>query len=94
MAEKEVTLFIIDVSDSMHKACANRQENALEWCLSYVWDKVGIKIMAARKTDYVAVIVVGSDVTDHMIAEGNDYDHIRIILPFPRRGSDEFKSYA
>ena len=97
MAEKEATIFVVDISQSMGKSCTwkGSQISALEWCLSYVRDKVGIKVMAARKTDYVAVVAVGSPITDHMIHdESNSYDHIRIILPFPARDSDELRNYT
>lgn len=94
MADKEVTLFVVDVSKFMKEKSPGYHGSSLEWCLEYVWDKLGIKIMAARKTDYVAVLAVGSQGTDHMMGDEEAYSHIRVILPFPRRDKDDLRSYT
>lgn len=94
MAEKEATIFVIDVSESMGKSHQSRNVSDLTWCLDYVWDKVGIKIMAARKSDYVGVIIVGSRGSDNMMQGDEAYAHISVILPLPQRDSAQFKNYT
>lgn len=95
MADKEVTVFVIDVSKSMaKKQNKDFDGNSLQWCLEYVWDKLGIKILAGRKTDYVAVVVVGSIITDNPMGNEEAYEHVRVVLPLPRRDSAELRNYA
>lgn len=94
MADKEATVFVVDVSHHMARRPAGHDGTALEWCLEYIWDKLGIKVMASRKTDYVAVIAVGSAETDHAMGDEESYQHIRVILPFPRRTNDDLRSYT
>jgi ATP-dependent DNA helicase 2 subunit 2 len=40
MTEKEATIFIIDVGQSMGKKSNGRLESNLEWAMKYVWDKI------------------------------------------------------
>lgn len=94
MADKEATVFVIDIASSMGKKRSGYKSSVLDYCLEYVWDKLGIKIMAMRKTDYVAVVAVGSDLTDNAMADEEAYEHVRVILPFPRRDNDEVRSYT
>lgn len=89
-----MTVFVIDVSKNMGNQRPGTSGSILQWCLEYVWDKVGIKIMSGRKTDYVAVVAVGADVTDHPLGDEEAYEYIRVILPFPNRKKDDLRSYA
>jgi len=40
MADKEATVYIIDVSESMGRRGIGRTETDLEWSMHYVWDKI------------------------------------------------------
>jgi ATP-dependent DNA helicase 2 subunit 2 len=40
MADKEATVYILDVGSSMGRKHHNRQETDLDWAMRYVWDKV------------------------------------------------------
>jgi len=40
MAEKEATIYIIDVGKSMGLKHGGRSETDLEWAMHYVWDKI------------------------------------------------------
>lgn len=40
MAEKETTVYIIDVGKSMGKSRKGREESDLDWALRYIWDKI------------------------------------------------------
>ena len=40
MAEKEATVYILDVGASMGMKRNGRQETDLDWAMQYVWDKI------------------------------------------------------
>ena len=40
MAEKEATVYIIDVGKSMGEKNARREKTDLEWAMEYVWDRI------------------------------------------------------
>lgn len=40
MADKEATVYIIDVGRSMGKKNYGREQTNLEWSMQYVWDKI------------------------------------------------------
>lgn len=40
MADKEATVYIVDVGRSMGKTHGGRTESDLDWAMSYVWDRI------------------------------------------------------
>ena len=40
MADKEATVYIVDVGHSMGKKRNGRRESDLDWAMTYVWDKI------------------------------------------------------
>ena len=40
MADKEVTLYLVDVGISMAERRHGRQETDLDWAMRYVWDRI------------------------------------------------------
>jgi len=40
MADKEATVYIIDVGKSMGRKNYGREQTDLEWSMQYVWDKI------------------------------------------------------
>lgn len=40
MADKEATVYIVDVGASMKQKHHGRDETDLEWAMRYVWDKI------------------------------------------------------
>lgn len=40
MADKEATVYIVDVGLSMGEKHSGRTESDLEWAMNYVWDKI------------------------------------------------------
>ena len=40
MADKETTIYIVDVGSSMGKKCNGRHESSLDWAMKYVWEKI------------------------------------------------------
>jgi ATP-dependent DNA helicase 2 subunit 2 len=44
MADKEATVFVIDMGASMGRHNQGRELNDLEWSMQYVWDKITAKV--------------------------------------------------
>jgi ATP-dependent DNA helicase 2 subunit 2 len=40
MADKEATVYIVDVGRSMGRKHQNREETDFDWAMRYVWDKI------------------------------------------------------
>ncbi|KAM0515279.1 hypothetical protein ACHAPE_006236 [Trichoderma viride] len=80
MADKESTVFIIDLGASMGAANGGRKESDLDWSMSYVWDKISNVVASNRKTLCVGVVGLRTDETNHTLAE-DGYDHISILQP-------------
>lgn len=82
MAEKEATVYIVDVSRSMGQSHAERQVSDLDWSLQYVWDKITNTVSTNRKTAMLGVVGLGTDKTkNQMQAEDDSYMHISMIQP-------------
>jgi hypothetical protein len=46
MADKEATVFVIDLGASMGKKTQGREMTNLDWSMQYVWDKITAKVYA------------------------------------------------
>jgi ATP-dependent DNA helicase 2 subunit 2 len=40
MADKEATVYIVDIGKSMGKKNQGREQTDLDWSLQYVWDRI------------------------------------------------------
>ena len=40
MADKEATVYIVDVGQSMNDTHQGRSKTDLDWAMTYVWDKI------------------------------------------------------
>lgn len=40
MAEKEATVYIVDVGKSMDERRSGREVTDLEWAMQYIWDRI------------------------------------------------------
>ena len=47
MADKEATVYIIDLGRSMGRKNAGRDDSDLEWAMKYVWDKITTTVRLA-----------------------------------------------
>jgi ATP-dependent DNA helicase 2 subunit 2 len=81
MADKEATVYIVDVSRSMGKKHSGREESDLDWAMRYVWDKITTTVAANRKTFNMGVIGLGTDQTDNELADDEAYQHISVLHP-------------
>lgn len=48
MADKEATVYIVDVGSSMGQAHNGRKDSDLEWAMNYVWDRITSTVFLAR----------------------------------------------
>lgn len=81
MADKEATVYIIDLGESMADCHNGRDESDLDFGMRYVWDKISTTVAASRKTWTVGVVGLNTEETDNAHArEGLEgYDHISVL---------------
>ncbi|KAI3336693.1 Ku70/Ku80 N-terminal alpha/beta domain-containing protein [Xylariaceae sp. AK1471] len=80
MADKEATVYIIDLGSSMADCHNGRIESDLDWSMHYIWDKISTTVAASRKTWNVGVIGVRTDETDHPLeGQVEGYDNISVL---------------
>ncbi|KJZ71793.1 ATP-dependent DNA helicase II subunit 2 [Hirsutella minnesotensis 3608] len=79
MAEKEATVFILDLGATMAKANGGREESDLDWSMRYVWDKITDIVAANRKTLCVGVIGLRTDETSNKLQEDDGYENITVL---------------
>ncbi|KAI1074338.1 ATP-dependent DNA helicase II subunit 2 [Whalleya microplaca] len=79
MADKEATVYILDLGSSMADCHNGRTESDLDWSMRYVWDKTSTTVAANRKTWNVGVVGVKTDETSNPMEEEKGYDNISIL---------------
>ncbi|KAI4865886.1 ATP-dependent DNA helicase II subunit 2 [Hypoxylon rubiginosum] len=81
MADKEATVYIIDLGSTMGDCHNGRVESDLDWSMRYVWDKISTTVAASRKTWTVGVVGVRTDETNNPLQEENEvgYEHISVL---------------
>lgn len=78
MADKEATVFILDLGSTMAQSHSGREESDLEYSMRFVWDKISDIVAANRKTLHVGVVGLRTDETSHALAE-DGYDNISVL---------------
>lgn len=79
MADKEATIFVLDLGSSMGKTHSGRTESDLDWSMRYVWDKITDIVAANRKTLCVGVIGLRTDETNNKLEDDDGYDNIAVL---------------
>ncbi|KAL1633653.1 ATP-dependent DNA helicase yku80 [Neofusicoccum ribis] len=80
MADKEATVYIVDVGKSMGEKNGGRSETDLEWCMKYVWDKITTAMATGRKTLFQSVVALRSDTeTENPLSEEEGYENISVL---------------
>ncbi|GME54007.1 Ku70/Ku80 arm [Neofusicoccum parvum] len=79
MADKEATVYIVDVGKSMGEKNGGRSETDLEWCMKYVWDKITTAMATGRKTLFQSVVALRSDKTENPLSEEDGYENISVL---------------
>ncbi|KEF52768.1 uncharacterized protein A1O9_11185 [Exophiala aquamarina CBS 119918] len=81
MTDKEATVYVIDVAQSMGKTHCGRKQSDLDWALQYVWDKISNTVFTGRKTLQIGVVGLGTDKTANGMQGDEGYDHISELQP-------------
>lgn len=79
MADKEATVYIVDVGSTMADCNNGRTESDLDWSMRYVWDKICTTVAASRKTWTVGVLGLRTDETDNPQQEDEGYENITVL---------------
>lgn len=79
MADKEATVFIVDLGSTMAQSHSGRTESDLDWSMRFVWDKITDIVAANRKTLHVGVVGLRTDETDNSLSEEEGYENISVL---------------
>ncbi|OKL60701.1 ATP-dependent DNA helicase II subunit 2 [Talaromyces atroroseus] len=98
MAEKEATVYVVDVGKSMGKQSNGRSISDLDWAMRYVWDKITTTVSTGRKTATIGVVGLRTDGTNVPLDDDEGYEHITVmqnlgqmLMPDLRRLREEIK---
>ncbi|KAK4186558.1 SPOC like C-terminal domain-containing protein [Podospora australis] len=81
MADKEATVYIIDLGESMADCHNGRDESDLDFGMRYVWDKISTTVAANRKTWTLGVVGLNTDETNNPqdAQQLQGYEHISVL---------------
>ena len=79
MADKEATVYIVDVSQSMGERHNGRKQSDFDWAMTYVWEKITSTVALDRKTATLGVIGLRTDDTANELQDEESFDHISVI---------------
>lgn len=80
MADKEASIYIVDLGSSMANCNSGRAESDLDWSLRYIWDKITTTAQAKRKTWCVGLVGLRTDNTHNRYDKDQGYDNITELL--------------
>lgn len=78
MADKEASVYIVDLGSTMANCNNGRAESDLDWSLRYVWDKIATTAQSKRKTWCVGVVGLRTDETDNKYMK-DGYEQISVL---------------
>ncbi|KAK4202753.1 SPOC like C-terminal domain-containing protein [Triangularia verruculosa] len=84
MADKESTVYVVDLGESMADCHNGRVESDLDFGMRYVWDKISTTVAASRKTWTIGFVGFNTDETDNVLANDGQfegYDNISALQP-------------
>ncbi|KAB8078283.1 SPOC like C-terminal domain-containing protein [Aspergillus leporis] len=79
MADKEATVYIVDVGKSMAECRHGRSVTDLEWAMQYVWDRITGTVATGRKTAMMGVIGLRTDGTSNELEDDLHFSHISVL---------------
>ncbi|OAA58538.1 ku family DNA-binding protein [Niveomyces insectorum RCEF 264] len=79
MADKEATVYIVDMGVTMRERPGGRATSNLDWAMEYVWDKITTTVAASRKTWTVGVLGLRTDETRNPLQDEEGYDNITVL---------------
>ncbi|EWC44041.1 hypothetical protein DRE_01393 [Drechslerella stenobrocha 248] len=82
MAEKQATVYVIDLAASMGQRHSERTETDLEYAQQYLWDRITATVSNGRKTDTIAVVGFRTDGSDNsLVHDDSSYENITVLSP-------------
>lgn len=91
MADKEATVYIVDVSQSMGECRNGREESDLAFAMNYVWDRITATVATGRKTALVGVVGLSTNETNNSLSEDEAYSSISVLQPLGQVRMPELK---
>ncbi|GES62790.1 ATP-dependent DNA helicase II subunit 2 [Aspergillus terreus] len=98
MADKEATVYIVDVGRSMGVRRNGRSVTDLEWAMQYVWDRITGTVATGRKTAMLGVIGLRTDGTSNELEDDPHFSNISVLsnikqflMPDIRKLGDDLK---
>ncbi|KAL2849511.1 SPOC like C-terminal domain-containing protein [Aspergillus pseudoustus] len=98
MADKEATVYIVDVGKSMGQYRSGREVTDLEWAMQYVWDSITSTVATGRKTAMLGVIGLKTTNTSNELEDDPHFSNISVLseikqflMPDLRQLGDEIK---
>ncbi|KAF6820452.1 Ku family DNA-binding protein [Colletotrichum sojae] len=79
MADKEASVYIVDLGSSMADCHNGRTEPDLDWSMRYVWDKIATTVAASRKTWNVGVVGLKTNETCNAMQDDEGYENISVL---------------
>lgn len=79
MAEKEATVYIVDMGRSMGEKRNKRKESDLDWAMTYVWEKITSTVATDRKTAQLGVIGLRTDRTENELDSEESFQNISML---------------
>ncbi|KAF2865286.1 SPOC like C-terminal domain-containing protein [Massariosphaeria phaeospora] len=81
MAQKEATVFVLDLGKSMGEKGHGRDKTNLDWVMEYVWDKITTTVATGRKTAMMSVVGFRTDETElhGFMDEIEGYSNITVL---------------
>ena len=79
MADKEATVYIVDMGLSMGEKRNGRKETDLDWAMNYVWEKITSTMALGRKTATLGVVGLCTDDTNNELDSEESFEHISVI---------------
>ncbi|PUU80464.1 SPOC like C-terminal domain-containing protein [Tuber borchii] len=81
MADKQATVYVIDLGPTLSRVRPPRGESDLDYALTYIWDKITATMSTGRKTDVVGVVGFRTENTDNTMATADGYENICVLAP-------------
>ncbi|CAL8576306.1 ATP-dependent DNA helicase yku80 [Xanthoria parietina] len=79
MAEKESTVYIVDVGASMGSTQIGRDVSDLDFAMTYIWDKITSTVALDRKTATLGVVGLRTDDTENELSHEESFEHISVL---------------
>ncbi|KAF3929000.1 hypothetical protein ABW19_dt0208141 [Dactylella cylindrospora] len=82
MADKQATVYVVDLASSMGSHNHGRTETDLEYIQRYLWDRITTTVSNGRKTDTIAVVGFRTASSDNSLVQNDEnYENISILSP-------------